>query len=101
MQKNTVGAINPGQCIIEVDPRYFRPTEVDKLQADISKAKAQLGWEPIITFDELVQIMMDHDLSANGILAPGFGNQAVLRKGFDWTSHAFAKSIEQSARDIG
>ena len=99
--KNTIGAITAGQCIIEVDPRYFRPTEVDKLQADISKAKRQLGWEPVITFEELVHIMMDHDLSANGISAPGLGNQSVIQKGFDWTSHAFAKSIEQSARDIG
>jgi len=93
--------IKAGQCIIEVDPRYFRPTEVDKLQADISKAKAQLDWEPVITFDELVHIMMDHDLSAAGISAPGKGNEAVKRKGFDWTTHAFAKKIEQSARDIG
>ena len=45
--------------------------------------------------------MMDHDLSANGIKAPGLGNQAVIQKGFDWTSHAFSKSVEQSARDIG
>ena len=99
--KNTVMNINEGQCIIEVDPRYFRPTEVDKLQADISKAKSQLDWEPVITFDELVHIMMDHDLSTAGIAAPGKGNEAVNRKGFDWTSHAFAKKIEQSARDIG
>jgi GDPmannose 4,6-dehydratase len=99
--KNAIGAIQSGQCIIEVDPRYFRPTEVDKLQADISKAKKQLGWEPIITFKELVQIMMDHDLAANGIDAPGYGNQAVKQKGFNWTSHAFATSIEQSAREIG
>ena len=99
--KNTVMNITEGQCIIEVDPRYFRPTEVDKLQADISKAKSQLDWEPVITFDELVHIMMDHDLSTAGISAPGIGNEAVNRKGFDWTSHAFAKKIEQSARDIG
>jgi GDPmannose 4,6-dehydratase len=93
--------VKAGQCIIEVDPRYFRPTEVDKLQADISKAKKQLGWEPVITFEELVHIMMDHDLDANGISPPGKGNAAVLQKGFDWTKHAFAKKIEQSARDIG
>ena len=86
---------------VDFSERYVRPTEVDKLQADISKAKRQLGWEPVITFEELVHIMMDHDLSANGIIAPGLGNQAVIQKGFDWTSHAFAKSIEQSARDIG
>ena len=98
---NAAKNIQAGQCIIEVDPRYFRPTEVDKLQADISKAKTQLGWEPVITFEELVHIMMDHDLEASGIIAPGQGNQAVHNKGFDWTSHVFAKKIEQSARDIG
>jgi DNA-binding LytR/AlgR family response regulator len=79
----------------------LKPIETSRLREAISKAKKQLGWEPVITFEELVHIMMDHDLTANGIIAPGLGNQAVIQKGFDWTSHAFAKSIEQSARDIG
>ena len=51
-----------GACIVSVDPRYFRPTEVDTLQGDPTKAKESLGWEPKITFDQLVQEMMDHDL---------------------------------------
>jgi GDPmannose 4,6-dehydratase len=48
---------------VEVDPLYFRPTEVDYLCADASKARKVLGWEPTITFDELVRIMVDADLA--------------------------------------
>jgi len=48
---------------VEIDPRYFRPTEVDALQGDPSKAKAELGWEPEVGFNELVEIMVDADIS--------------------------------------
>ncbi|WP_126455371.1 GDP-mannose 4,6-dehydratase [Sulfuriflexus mobilis] len=51
-----------GQCIVAVDPRYFRPTEVETLLGDPSKAKEKLGWEPKITFEEMVHEMMEHDL---------------------------------------
>jgi len=51
-----------GKCIIAVDPRYFRPTEVETLLGDPSKAKNKLGWVPEITFEELVCEMMEHDL---------------------------------------
>ena len=51
-----------GRVIVEIDPRYFRPTEVDYLQGDASKAKEKLGWEPEITFDELVSMMVKEDL---------------------------------------
>jgi GDPmannose 4,6-dehydratase len=51
-----------GRCLIEVDPRYFRPTEVETLLGDASKAKRQLGWSPRISFTELVQEMMREDL---------------------------------------
>jgi len=47
---------------VEIDPRYFRPAEVDLLLGDPSKARRQLGWEPKVTFDELVKLMVDHDL---------------------------------------
>ena len=50
------------QKYVEIDPRYFRPTEVDFLQGDPSKAKAALGWEPKVSFKELVGMMVDHDL---------------------------------------
>jgi GDPmannose 4,6-dehydratase len=51
-----------GQILVEVDPRYFRPTEVDLLIGDPSKARAKLGWAPKKTFDELVTDMVDSDL---------------------------------------
>jgi GDPmannose 4,6-dehydratase len=47
---------------VEVDPRYFRPAEVDHLLADASKARKILGWEPTVTFKELVQIMVESDV---------------------------------------
>jgi GDPmannose 4,6-dehydratase len=47
---------------VEIDPRYFRPAEVDALCADASKAKRKLSWQPTVTFDELVGIMVDSDL---------------------------------------
>ena len=49
---------------MEIDPRYFRPSEVDALQGDPSKARQTLGWEPKVGFDELVQIMVDADVTA-------------------------------------
>jgi GDPmannose 4,6-dehydratase len=56
------GSDASGKCIVSVDPRYFRPTEVENLLGDPSKAKAKLGWEPKITFMELVQEMVREDL---------------------------------------
>lgn len=51
-----------GECIVEVDPRYFRPTEVETLLGDPTKAKEKLGWVPKITLDELVTEMVEHDM---------------------------------------
>ncbi|MEZ0209639.1 MAG: GDP-mannose 4,6-dehydratase [Methylophilus sp.] len=51
-----------GNCIIQVDPRYFRPTEVETLLGDPTKAKQKLGWTPKITFNELVTEMVKEDL---------------------------------------
>lgn len=53
-----------GKCIIAVDPKYFRPTEVETLLGDASKAKEKLGWTPKISFHELVQEMMREDLKS-------------------------------------
>jgi GDPmannose 4,6-dehydratase len=47
---------------VEIDPRYFRPAEVDYLCADPATARRVLGWEPVVTFDQLVRIMVDADL---------------------------------------
>lgn len=51
-----------GKCLVSVDPRYFRPAEVETLLGDASKAKAKLGWEPKISFEELVREMVREDL---------------------------------------
>jgi GDPmannose 4,6-dehydratase len=53
-----------GKCIVAVDPRYFRPTEVETLLGDPSKAKAKLGWVPKISFNELVKEMVVEDLKS-------------------------------------
>ncbi len=47
---------------VEIDPRYFRPTEVHTLRGDASKARRVLNWEPRVSFDELVKMMVEHDL---------------------------------------
>jgi GDPmannose 4,6-dehydratase len=52
---------------VEIDPRYFRPTEVEYLLADSSKARRRLGWEPRVTFKELVRIMVDAEIAAVGL----------------------------------
>ena len=60
-KENEVGLWN-GKSIIKVDPKYYRPTEVETLLGDASKAKKQLNWQPKITFKELVAEMIQSDL---------------------------------------
>ena len=50
--------------LVKVDPRYFRPTEVDVLEGDASKARSRLGWKHHVTFNELVAELVASDLSA-------------------------------------
>ena len=57
---NEVGSFN-GKDIIKIDPRYFRPTEVQALLGDSSKAKKKLNWSPKISFEEIVKEMVDED----------------------------------------
>jgi len=52
-----------GTVRVAVDPRYYRPAEVDELQADAAKARKVLGWTPTVTFDELVRMMVRHDVA--------------------------------------
>jgi len=52
-----------GRVLIEIDPRYFRPTEVDFLLGDASKAREKLGWQPQCSLEELVDAMMENDLA--------------------------------------
>lgn len=75
-------AIKPGDVIIKVDPRYFRPTEVDILIGDSSKAKEKLGWRPKYTLEMLVKDMIESDIrlfkKQQTLLANGYSilNQA-------------------------
>lgn len=67
---------------IEFDPRYLRPAEVDLLIGDPAKAKQQLGWEPTVSFAELVKLMVEADLDAMGIQHNGANSSdtATLRR---------------------
>ncbi len=69
---------------VEIDPRYFRPTEVDVLIGDASRAKEVLGWEPRVSFSELVRIMVDADMETVGLDPIGEGNSILKGKGLDW-----------------
>jgi GDPmannose 4,6-dehydratase len=92
------GVLKSGQVIIEVDPRYFRPIDVGLLQADISKARRVLGWEPRVTFDELIKIMVDYDMMWAGLTPPGEGIKISKLKGFNYTNHDF--SFHQKIREF-
>lgn len=82
------GTVSPGSTLIEIDPRYYRPTEVAHLQADITKARQKLEWEPRVTFQELAKIMVDYDAKMVGLNPPCEGIEACVRKGFDYTDHS-------------
>jgi GDPmannose 4,6-dehydratase len=69
---------------VRIDPRYYRPTEVDYLQADASKVRNQLGWEPKVKFHELVRIMVDADMALLGLDAPGDGKKIIEEKFSNW-----------------
>jgi len=66
---------------VEIDPRYFRPTEAEFLLADSARAREKLGWEPKVTFRDLSKIMVDADMEAAGLKPVGQG-KAVLEKTF-------------------
>lgn len=62
------------QKYVEIDPRYYRPAEVDLLLGDPTKAKQKLGWQPKTTFKELVRIMLEYDLKNVGLSLDKFKN---------------------------
>lgn len=65
---------------VKVDPKYFRPTEVDVLEADARKAIEKLGWRPRIRFSELVKIMVDADVRALGLEPVGEGDEILAKQ---------------------
>jgi GDPmannose 4,6-dehydratase len=83
----TKSGLRVGDLVIEVDPRYFRPTETNVLTADISKAKKQLDWKPRTNFDELIKIMVDYDMKLIGLEPRGEGIKISREKGFKYTNH--------------
>jgi GDPmannose 4,6-dehydratase len=69
---------------VRIDPRYFRPTEVDYLLANAGKARDVLNWNPRIHFKELVRIMVDADLEKDGLTSPGEGRRILEEKFGSW-----------------
>jgi GDPmannose 4,6-dehydratase len=72
--ENPEAHIKPGQTVIEVDPRYFRPTEVDLLIGDAAKAREKLGWRPQYTLNSMIDEMVQSDLEL-------FRKDILLKKG--------------------
>ena len=72
---NEKGFNKNNECIIRIDPRYFRPTEVEELLGDASKAQELLGWEAKITIQELVKemIALDFELAQKDLLLKDAG----------------------------
>lgn len=73
---------------VEIDPKYFRPTEVEVLKANFTKAKKTLNWTPKITFEDLIKIMVDADLEAIGLSSPGEGKKIIREKGIAWNKNS-------------
>ncbi len=65
---------------VKIDPRYFRPTEVEILRADPGKAAKKLGWEPKIRFHDLVKVMVDADMRKLGLKPIGEGDRILKEK---------------------
>jgi GDPmannose 4,6-dehydratase len=69
---------------VKIDPRYFRPTEVDFLLGDSSRARKALNWEPRVYFRDLVRVMVDADLELMGLKAPGEGRKILEANHGKW-----------------
>jgi GDPmannose 4,6-dehydratase len=79
------------QQFVETDPRYIRPSEVDILMADASKARTRLGWETKIKFHELVRIMVDADMESVGLKPTGEGFRILEERFGTW--HQWSNSV--------
>ncbi|MFA6226398.1 MAG: GDP-mannose 4,6-dehydratase [Methanoregula sp.] len=65
---------------VRIDPKYFRPTEVEVLSADPTKSEQKLGWKPTVKFGDLVRIMVDADIRAAGLIPRGKGDAVIKSK---------------------
>ena len=72
------------QKYVEIDPKYFRPLEVDNLRADITKVKKSFDFEPRVNFSDLVKIMVDADIEKIGLPSKGEGRKILKDKDFFW-----------------
>jgi GDPmannose 4,6-dehydratase len=79
------------QAYVEVDPRYFRPTEVDCLQADATKARTKLHWESKMRFKELIAVMVDTDMEAIGLQPIGCGQRILETRFAGW--HQWSSAV--------
>ncbi|MFQ5796092.1 MAG: GDP-mannose 4,6-dehydratase [Candidatus Bipolaricaulia bacterium] len=87
------------QEYVEIDPRYFRPTEAGFLCADAAKAREKLGWEAKIAFKELVKIMVDADMEGIGLEPVGEGKTILEREFGDW--HRWTSSVTAVYQNAG
>ena len=87
------------QAYVDIDPRYMRPTEVELLRADASKARDKLGWEARIRFDDLIPIMVDADLEAAGLEPVGTGKQILESAFSDW--HRWSSAVTSTVSGGG
>jgi GDPmannose 4,6-dehydratase len=83
----------------KIDPRYFRPLEVELLKADASKAKRQLGWQPKVTFKDLARIMVDADMRALGLKPVGQGEKTLAGHGLNSVDKALVKPPVEGATE--
>jgi len=74
------GVDESGQVLVQVSPKYFRPTEVETLLGDPSKASTALGWKPQISFKELVYEMMEYDMTQVGLKLPEKAKDILKRQ---------------------
>ena len=65
---------------VKIDQRYYRPTEVEELVADTTKVNKQLNWQPKVTFNDLIKIMVDADMRAIGLEPIGQGDKIIKEK---------------------
>jgi GDPmannose 4,6-dehydratase len=80
---------------VELSSRYLRPTEVDHLRCDCTKAREKLGWQPKIGFEDLIKIMVDADIEALGLESPGEGKIALAKANLPWMGRGTADSIHR------
>lgn len=97
-EKGIIDALSPqwmdvlkvGQVVVEIDPRYFRPSEVESLRADASQAYHDLGWLPRTSLEQLVKIMVDYDMKRLGLPVVGEGLQIASHPAYTYTNHEWS-----------